>query len=523
VGGAGVVMSKDDPNSLALRPVKIVDDQNREVLMEVAGNGAPYMTRYNRTFNAAGNLLAYTQTEYEYNTTSINYYDYTNSTTSAVKTRHFWRTSPTASWQVKNVGRNAYTYNNLNMRTANTVTDATGAVRTETYAYDQLNRLTNVNYGDGQTQGYTFDAMGNRLTKTDNVAGNETYGYNNANMLLNRMVGGTNNAYTNDADGNTLTGGNRTMTWDSANRMVRCVYNGNTNTMTYGADGLRRSMTTSKNGTTTTTKYILDDDKVVQETQATGSNTPVISATYLNGPSGPMYKRPSNAADVRWYAYDGAGNVTGEVDALGNVASEKKHDVYGATRYATGMSTSTHGWQGGVGHQSDSETGLTYMRARYYSTETGRFQSQDSARQGNNWFVYCDNNPTNRVDENGKSWNSFVAFMKALWQSFSDASFHDVRNFTPIGVLVAALIAILAWTGYQDAAAWAGMIAAVITLVIAVGALLTAIVAGAALFGPILLVGLAIFGVAAALHFLLEETMVEGAGGGNQNIFVRED
>ena len=27
-----------------------------------------------------------------------------------------------------------------------------------------------------------------------------------------------------------------------------------------------------------------------------------IAATYLLGPSGPMYKRPANAADVRWFA-----------------------------------------------------------------------------------------------------------------------------------------------------------------------------------------------------------------------------
>jgi YD repeat-containing protein len=87
-----------------------------------------------------------------------------------------------------------------------------------------LHRLTSVNYGDGQTQGYTFDAMGNRLTKTDNVAGNDTYSYNAANMLLSRNGG----AYTNDAKGNTLTGGGRTNTWDGQNRLTQCVFGGTT-------------------------------------------------------------------------------------------------------------------------------------------------------------------------------------------------------------------------------------------------------------------------------------------------------
>ena len=36
-------------------------------------------------------------------------------------------------------------------RLTNAVTDNTGTTRTEQYAYDELNRLTSVNYGDGQT------------------------------------------------------------------------------------------------------------------------------------------------------------------------------------------------------------------------------------------------------------------------------------------------------------------------------------------------------------------------------------
>ena len=35
------------------------------------------------------------------------------------------------------------------------------------YTYDDLNRLSTVNYGDGETQSYGFDPMGNRLSKTD--------------------------------------------------------------------------------------------------------------------------------------------------------------------------------------------------------------------------------------------------------------------------------------------------------------------------------------------------------------------
>jgi YD repeat-containing protein len=88
-----------------------------------------------------------------------------------------------------------------------------GSNRTETYGYDELDRLTSVDYGDTRTQSYGFDPMGNRTQKVDSVSGTENSTDTNANRLLNR---GTNN-YTNDNDGNTLTGEGRTSVWDSQN------------------------------------------------------------------------------------------------------------------------------------------------------------------------------------------------------------------------------------------------------------------------------------------------------------------
>jgi uncharacterized protein RhaS with RHS repeats len=50
----------------------------------------------------------------------------------------------------------------------------------------------------------------------------------------------------------------------------------------------------------------------------------------------------------------------------------------------------------------DSETGLIYMRARYYDPNLGRFVSEDQAGQGGNWFIYCAGDPVNKVDPSGK-------------------------------------------------------------------------------------------------------------------------
>jgi RHS repeat-associated protein len=38
---------------------------------------------------------------------------------------------------------------------------------------------------------------------------------------------------------------------------------------------------------------------------------------------------------------------------------------------------------------------------RYYDASTGRFLSRDSAKDGRNWYVYCENNPLGKVDPSG--------------------------------------------------------------------------------------------------------------------------
>lgn len=78
--------------------------------------------------------------------------------------------------------------------------------------------------------------MGNRTQRVGGAAGTTSYAFDNANRLT--SAGGS--AYTNDADGNTLTGGGRTNTWDSQNRLTQCVTGSHTSAYTYGADGLRR-------------------------------------------------------------------------------------------------------------------------------------------------------------------------------------------------------------------------------------------------------------------------------------------
>jgi len=371
--------------------------------------------------------------------------------------------------------------------------------RTEKYqkpdgssGYDALNRLTNVDYGDGQTQSYTFDAMGNRLSRVDSASGTTTSSYNAANMLLSTGGYGA-SGFQNDADGNTLVGNGRTNTWDSQNRLASCVVGNSTTSYTYGADGLRRHMFTYQqfqahpltHGATSQdvtldpgpaldigTSYAYDGTMLVREghTQTANGTSSLpsanVTATYFIGARGPEYRRddtqPQTDAQghrvtkARWYVYDGLGSVVGEVDPLGNLTSSPKYDVYGAGRANGGSATSRQGFVGGLGHVSDTETGLIYMQATYYDPSVGRFASEDPSRNGGNWFAYCGSSPTNGVDPDGKivAWvcAAVVGAFAGMGTYLVDCAL-DHKNPTAKGFLLAAaigaVVALIAFASYS--------------------------------------------------------------------------
>ena len=126
-------------------------------------------------------------------------------------------------------------------------------------------------------------------------------------------------------------------------------------------------------------------------------------ATCLTGPRGPEYRRDDTNGAVKWYVYDGLGSVVGEIDPTGNMTATRSHDVYGLVRSSTGQRTSSHGFVGSLGHTSEDNTGLIYMRARYMDPVLGRFASEDPAEDGANWYVYCTNNPPNYYDPFGST------------------------------------------------------------------------------------------------------------------------
>ena len=84
-----------------------------------------------------------------------------------------------------------------------------------------------------------------------------------------------------------------------------------------------------------------------------------------------------------------------------STANWKSYDVWGGERASTG-SGSMFGYCGNLGHPTDPENGLIYMRARFYEPWTGRFLNEDPANEGANWYVYSCNKPSSLVDQDGR-------------------------------------------------------------------------------------------------------------------------
>ncbi len=93
---------------------------------------------------------------------------------------------------------------------------------------------------------------------------------------------------------------------------------------------------------------------------------------------------------------DTHGSVVGYYNANGEKMTQYEYDAFG--NRLKGSDPDPFGY---CGEYYDSESGNIYLRARYYNSTTGRFISEDPAKDGVNWYVYCGGNPVMFVDPSG--------------------------------------------------------------------------------------------------------------------------
>ena len=110
------------------------------------------------------------------------------------------------------------------------------------------------------------------------------------------------------------------------------------------------------------------------------------------------------------YLHNLQGDVTGIVDMTGMLVVQYAYDAWGRPLRTTGSMAGTLGYDNPFryrGYVYEEETGLYYLRSRYYNPEWGRFISADTllgktgALLSHNAFAYCINNPIKFVDSDG--------------------------------------------------------------------------------------------------------------------------
>lgn len=216
-----------------------------------------------------------------------------------------------------------------------------------------------------------------------------------------------------------------------------------------------------------TTRYFYDGQMAVEEdfTREIEEDVCVDVTKYGIGARGIdlIAKDPYNAAESQYFPiYDGSrftsfislrrdlrhGNSVALLARDGGgfaVTNRRAYDAWGNVRQGYTTGEPKQRYCANLGHVQDDESGLQYMRARYYEPWTGRFVSPDPDLNGPTLFSYCKNDPVNKVDESGKNddANAVIGILLAvgfLLQKLVDLS---IKYLTPwlitVGVIMYTL------------------------------------------------------------------------------------
>ena len=279
------------------------------------------------------------------------------------------------------------------------------------YTYDALGQLIQVNdHSDtrsgenGTTWKYTYDLGGNILKKerfayadTTNPLETVTYTYGDANWR-DKLTAVNGNAIRYDAIGNPLNDGTWTYTWQNGRQLQKMQKAGVTAEFVYNADGLRVQKTV--NGVVT--GYTLHGKNVVHMTK--GNDELHFFYDAQNRPAVVVYNGTAYA-----YIKSLQGDIVAILDENGNAVVSYGYDAWGAPLWCTGELAETLGKVQPFryrGYVFDEETGLYYLRSRYYNPGWGRFVNADSyigkmTMLSHNLFLYCHNSPIFRIDASG--------------------------------------------------------------------------------------------------------------------------
>ena len=119
-----------------------------------------------------------------------------------------------------------------------------------------------------------------------------------------------------------------------------------------------------------------------------------------------MFNLSIKAETITYYVNDALGSPIATMNSSGTLDWKESYHPYGESRINPSQNDDDIGY---TGHQKDSDTGLTYMQARYYDPVVGRFYSNNPVGfttknpvMSFNRYMYVNNNPYKYNDPDGE-------------------------------------------------------------------------------------------------------------------------
>jgi RHS repeat-associated protein len=277
------------------------------------------------------------------------------------------------------------------------------------YEYDGLYRLISWSAPSGETQEYSYDAVGNRLAMVS-AGVTVQYGYDEADRLI--RAGDVTFEY--DGNGNqiraTTLGGIVNYGFDALNRLVS-LRGPNLNVQySYDGDGNRIMQQVGRS----VFRYVNDTARalsvVLTEEGSDGDATFVYGLSLVSNNNGPFRY---------FYQFDALGSVTNITNHAGALNGNYAYDAWGAAIDPEPPKVDAVHDKNKfkfIGDALDPGTGLYYLRSRYYDPTLGRFLSKDefpgipSRPATLHRYAYAGNNPATFTDKNGNLFGVDDAF-----------------------------------------------------------------------------------------------------------------
>jgi RHS repeat-associated protein len=264
------------------------------------------------------------------------------------------------------------------------------------YVFDDAGQLTSADHTAQPDEAWAWDATGNRTNSGQVIGAN------------NQLLSDSQYSYTWDAEGNLATrtsltdGSISRFVYDHRNRLTQVTVESSagqltlTSEFTYDAFDRRISKTVDADGSgpsaAETITFGWNGNDIWLDGDASGN----VSARYFSGPEiDDLIARHRPSDGLAWYLTDQVGSITALVNSAGQVINQVTYDSFGNVLTQTNPAASDRYLF--TGREYDSETGLYYYRARYYSPSTGIFISQDPlsfAAGDANLTRYVGNMPT---------------------------------------------------------------------------------------------------------------------------------